>query len=292
MENPLASDTTTTEEIVAPETTEETQEQAQATETQTTEEQGPAPEVKEQKVVQELKTQRRKRQEAERVIAEKQAEISKKEAEAAYWKGVAEGQGHKQVPTVHETGEPKPPKIADFESIEEYDAAREAYLEKKLEWKFQNNQAEVAKKREEETRMSESARIDAAFQETMAKALEDDPELEDIRNNVGKMISEDMGIAIKQSENAPEVIRYLNDNKKEIERIKTLNPVAQVRELVKIEAKIMNPPTRTEKTITQAPKPVSTVNASKGTIMAVDEEKMSTEEWIKKERQRRLDKNK
>ena len=293
MTNDSLASATQTEEVVAPVTAEETQEEAQEneqadSETQTTEEEGSEPEVKEQKVVRELKEQRRKRQEAER----RNVAVT---AEAAYWKGVAEGKGKSTGPAnvVAETNEaPVPPKIDDFESIEAYDTAREEYLEKKLEWKLQSKREADIKANEEAVKLTEMQKIDSAFAERMEAAIDEDPELATIRDSVGRAITPNMGVAIKQSENAPDIIRYLNDNRKEIDRIKVLNPIAQVRELVKIENKIMNPTNTEAKNITQAPKPVKTVNASKGAIVSVDDEKLSTAEWMEKERQRIRDKNK
>lgn len=280
---------TPAETQVAPATTEQDDLQTNVTPEGTPEETTQTPVIKEPepekdpKMLRELKEQRRKRQEAEK-------ENLKKEAQLAYYKGLAEGKGYKPTTEIDVTQPPAPPNISDFESIDDYDRAKEEYLERKLEWKFVNRQKDEQARGEAEKKKQAQAQIDAEFSKRIQSAIDEDPELETVKDEIGYLITYEMGTAIKQSENAPDLIRYLHSNQQEIARIKALNPIAQIRELVKIENKILNPPQPKPKTITQAPEPISTVNASKGTIIEVDEDKMSTAEWIEKERQRRAEK--
>jgi hypothetical protein len=291
MENNLGENTTTAEQVV-PATTPETVETKVIPETpeapQNTETPGSEPE-KEQKVVRELKEQRRKRQEAERVILERDLALARQEAKTAYFQGIAEGKGYK-APVQSQSQEEQPPAvpdIANFETLEDFEKARDKYIDDLVDYKIIKKQKTVEVQKKAEQEQKSYAEINQSFANKIREAADIDPDIETKRDEVGMLISTNMGIAIKQSEYAPELISFLHANKAEIDRINKLSPIAQIRELVKIENKLNAPATTTTKTITQAPNPIKTVNTTTGTVMSVDEDNMSTEDWMKKERERR-----
>ncbi|MGD0022523.1 MAG: hypothetical protein ABSC54_09490 [Smithellaceae bacterium] len=282
MDNMLDGKTTKADEKVASATTEKQEvitdgetPVIKPTETQITDK-GSEPE-KEAKIVREVKGLRRRSQEAEQ--------------QAAYYKGLAEGRGVKPEPTAVVSGEPTAPKIEDFETIEEYDKAREVYLDKKVDFKV-SKELERAERSKIEARQKEDlAIIEKTFEEKMSEAMDVEPELETMKNTVGVMIrrdAPDIALAIKQSDIAPDLIRYLYNNKEELQRINNLtNPIQRVRELVNIEAKLKAPSQIQTKKVTQAPAPIETVNPGGTGIVTVDPEKQSTADWIKAERERK-----
>jgi hypothetical protein len=160
----------------------------------------------------------------------------------------------------------------------------------RVKQEISTREKESRKQREDEERKREIGDVEKNFAIKMSEAIDDDPGFGTMRDTVGTMIDYNFGVAIKQSENSPELIRYLYNNTAEISRLQAIrNPIVQARELMKIEVKLnASQPTPT-KTVTQAPKPIETVNASKGTIITVDEDKMPIEDWMEKERQRRID---
>ncbi len=70
--------------------------------------------AKPSKVVEELKTQRKKRQDAEK--------------EAAYWRGVAEARSKPETVPAVPSSDPVAPKLDQFETYEQYEAAKDVYL--------------------------------------------------------------------------------------------------------------------------------------------------------------------
>jgi len=290
MENQLASLTTNADGSVAPATTTEEvitdgiTPTTPTPEPQKTDTTGSEPEG-ESKVVKELKGQRRKRQEAE--AREKEARES-----AAYYKGLAEGKGAKTEPVAQPvTGEPVAPKIEDFETIEEYDKAREIYLDKKVDFKVSRELQRAEREKIEARQREDISKIEKTFEEKMSEAVDADPEIETMKNTVGIMIrrdAPDIALAIKQSDIAPDLIRHLYNNKEELQRINNLtNPIQRIRELVNIEAKLKAPAQTPTKKISQSPEPIETVNPGGTGIVAVDPEKQSTADWIKQEREKR-----
>jgi hypothetical protein len=218
---------------------------------------------KEPKVVQELKAQRKKRQQAEQ--------------EAAYWRGVAEAS---RVPEPAAQPEMVPshteaPRLEDYEDIEAFEAANVKYIiqqaEMNIERKLQQKQVE------ESTRQ-----IEATFQKRMADAAEIEPDLADIISDPTLPVSGDMANIIKRSDKSVELIKYLNLNRDTAKRMMHLSAHEVGYELGKIEAafarqeKAIEPP----KKVSMAPEPIQTVTPVG--ISDPDPETMPIEEWMRK----------
>lgn len=215
------------------------------------------------KAIKELISQRKKRQEAER--------------EAAYWKGVAEG----RVSTAPQH-DPKPevpavlvaPNQDNFETYEEYENAREAYILAKAEQRITQRYEEQQRQQEEFSRLR-------TFEERMEAAAKEDPTILDIKNDQTLPVSMSMAEVIKMSEMAPDILRWIDQNRAEATRISRLPPFLAAKELGVVEAMLKNKPAPTPPPrVSAAPEPIKTVTPVGNT--EIDEDKMPLEEWIKR----------
>ena len=209
-----------------------------------------------EKGVEELKSQRKKRQDAER--------------EAAYWRGVAEGRvaapAQQQAPPqpVQPQG---PPDSNQFENWDDYLVAKTKY-EIRQEQAVENSRRWVAD-------------VNKRWSDRVAKAKEAFPEIETELRETSAMISGTMELMIKNSERGPELARHLALNPNVAARIATLDPVSTAYELGKLETQLAAAPVVKTNKISQAPEPIRGV-APKGSFSPFDPEKSSIDEFMKK----------
>lgn len=250
---------------VEPEPKPETEPTAPPAKTPEPPEPGSAP-VEQPKAVKELIDQRKKRQKAE--------------LEAAYWRGVAEGkgQGKKDQPAPEPEGPPKKPVIDDFETYEAYEDAKTDYAVKLAEFnliqKYEKEQ--VRAKAEEEhrkyqTRLQEAAKVDPVVKDAL-----EDPEFLPIRNPMSAHIAQ----VIRESEEAPKLIRHLRQNAEEMDALYRMTPLAAARAIGRIEEKLSAVKPPSPKKVSDAPNPVKTVG-DKGNETVPDLENMSMEQFAK-----------
>lgn len=251
----------------------ETTEPAPVTETPTTEgiatavntvESAPTGDIP--KSVEELKEQRKKRQQAEQ--------------EAAYWRGVAEGRN--QQPAAQPTApQPQPvaqpPKLDDFESYAEWEVAKDKYIldqaateaEKRLQQKIQAQQ--------QQQKIQEQV---GSYQKRIFEAAEEDPTILDIAQDP-TLPARNPGVVsvVMQSDVAPDLVRWLHNNRKDASRINNLDPILAAKEMGVIEERIKNKPKpEPPKKVSQAPEPIPTITPS-GSV-TVDEDNLPMDQWM------------
>lgn len=148
------------------------------------------------------------------------------------------------------------PRIDDFDSYDAYVAAL-------TDWKV--NMRFKARDEAEATAKAKAA-ADAAVQAFQQKADAARAKYEDFDDVVGDAppITAVMRDALLESEHGADVMYHLGQNPAEITRISQLSPVAQVRELTRLEAKLAPPPApeAKPKAITKAPEPIRPVGTS------------------------------
>jgi hypothetical protein len=213
----------------------------------------------EPKAVKELKAQRKKRQDAEK--------------EAAYWKGVAEAKQPVQQAVQAPVQQLQVPKLEDFEDYESYEAAKEDYLISKAEER-------AAAKIQQQQMQQRMIQQHTAFQERLSAAVEEDPEIAEYVNDRSLTISNPMLEVIRESEVAPQLIKYLGQNRKEAQKIYNMSPLAAARELGKLEERMIAKPKPEVKRVSAAPKPIQPVTLSGSS--SVDEASLSMEEWARR----------
>lgn len=216
-------------------------------------------------------------------LVARQREAERREAarteEAAYWRGIAEGRTKpaspaQPSPVQSPPGAPTPPVLADFERSEDFEEARTRYVVDKAKWDLKQ---ELETFRARETH----AAMNRIYRERMTTAAMTDPELLEIENDATLPVSLPMAIAIKESEGAPSILRYLAAHRDEAARIARLNPIAAAREIGRIEAAATSSPKAQTRTVSQAPAPVHPVGGTRGSVEA-DDEKAPIEEFIRK----------
>lgn len=187
------------------------------------------------------------------------SKLTAKEQEIEYWRKEAlknskQGPEAKETKTVDKKLEGKP-------HPDSFDSQQE-YVEALTEWKLEQKLSEQkAKDKEVETKTAAQKQFDehtkrvqefAKKQEDFLEAIED---IDDIRLS---MTVEDV---IVGSENGPELMYELAKNRKELERICALPPIAAARELGKIEARLQKSSSDEPKKITKTPAPLKPISS-------------------------------
>lgn len=190
------------------------------------------------------------------------------EREAAYWRGVAESSARSTPPNE----EPKPGlKRVDFDSDEEYISALAKQIREEVrgEW-----EAEREKERKEKTKRQ--------LQETLSKSREKYEDFDDVALSPNVPISQEMYDAAV-GDNMGDILYYLGQHSSEASRIASLPPLAQAKEIGKIEVKITSKSPKT----TNAPNPPAKVGGG-GNPPPKPESKMSRAELHAKWERERL----
>jgi hypothetical protein len=169
--------------------------------------------------------------------------------------------------------DPGAPRLENFKDIEEYAAAKAKHESEKALKEHQAKQRTEAQKREQ-------AELVEAWE---AKAERASSKYDDYDEVVGEMKPDSaIAVAIMEAENGEDIAYYLGKNLKEAERIAKLNPRAQIREIGRLEEKLLaNPPTK-PKTPSKAPAPINPVTAAAPVVSDVPSEADDIGQWIRK----------
>jgi hypothetical protein len=153
------------------------------------------------------------------------------------------------------TGQPK------FKTYEDYLDARDSWLRAETQREIEESQA---KRQREIQQRQQQELIAREWGSRVQKAQEKYSDYEAVALNPDLTIKQGspVDMFILDSPHGVDVLYHLGKNPAELARINALNPLAQVRELTRIEIKLSSPPVRR---ITQAPAPVRTV-AAQGTV--------------------------
>jgi len=176
-----------------------------------------------------------------------QRRIDQLVGEREYYRGLAEG---RQPGVKSETEEipgvalPVEPKENDFEDYGQYLKAMAQHgVQVELIKERATREREAQQRSRQELVESYSQWVDAG---------EDKFEgFEDIAAHVGSKITPHMGAAIWDSEYSHELVQYFYDHPKEMTRFSQLSPTAAVREIIKLEGRVSQPPQISD---TKAPK--------------------------------------
>ena len=209
------------------------------------------------KAVKELIHTRKRAQEAERRVA--------------YLEGLAEG-SRAQAPAAVQAESITAPVFENFETYEEYELAKESYLETKIEQrltaKFQRNQQVQAQQEGLKT-----------FEQRVEKAAEADPTIYDIRHDPTLPVSTVMAQILHSSEAAGQLLKWIDGNRTEASKIANMDPIQAAIAMSKVEAQILySPKPVPPKRVSSAPDPIPTVTPA-GSVTQ-DDEKMPLEQWM------------
>jgi hypothetical protein len=198
------------------------------------------------------------------------------EREREYWKQVA-------LDKAKETPQPTPapatrnprPVISQFDTTEQYEDAL-------LDWRDRVKEEQVAQQR----MVVEQEEGLAKFQRAAAKAREQYADFDEVVET--PVFSPQMRYAILNSDTGPELAYFLGspENRDTALKIQSLSPDKQYYEMGKLETRLAL--AKQTKKVPSAPPPISPVGMS-GTGGDVDPSKMTTEEWIKWDRQKEME---
>jgi len=165
----------------------------------------------------------------------------------------------------------EPPKPDDYETAADY-------IEALSDWKADQKVAQQAAQERQKT-------VNTTFAEREEAARDKYEDFDDVVYTDDLTITPAMAQVIKTSEVGPDVAYYLGKNPKEAERIARLDPLAQARELGKIEVKVSDTPAPVKK-VSSAPDPITPVRRGTGTPGNFDPTdprslKMDPKDWIK-----------
>lgn len=182
----------------------------------------------------------------------------------------------------------KPPRLDDFKSYEDYEAARERHVADKtrretlkvVEEQRGKDEAQKAQteQRERITKARERFEADA---EKVASDYEDFDEVMDDffrgRSPLREFDRQAHEFIFEDAKRAPELVYHLHQNEDVARRIAGMRPVQQVAELARLEASLAKPGA---KNVSKAPPPPRSVGA-KGGPDGKDPDKMTIEEMRK-----------
>jgi len=185
--------------------------------------------------------------------------------------------------------EPGPPRLEDFRSYEEYERADRQFIADKAtrdaEKRFKAEQARAAaeaRESEERRRAFEARKRFEARAEAVAENYEDFAEvMDDMWRDRIPVISRNPAIAayiVEESDSGPDIAYHIANNPDLADRLGKLSPLAQVKELVKLEASLPKPNAKA----TSAPPPPKQVGARGGpdqkdpAKMTIDEMRRAT----------------
>jgi hypothetical protein len=159
----------------------------------------------------------------------------------------------------------------------------EAYVDALSEAKAQ---AILEKKRTDDFRN----KIEDSWNERIENAKDKYSDFDQVIQNPNLKISPMMADAIKSTDNGEDIAYFLGINPDEAKRIFDLPPALQIKEIGKLEGKLLDKPIQVKKP-SSAPEPINPIK-SNATTKVTDTtdprsaESMSPEEWIKAERKR------
>jgi hypothetical protein len=174
--------------------------------------------------------------------------------------------------TPADSADPAAPKLEHFDDIEKYAAARAKYEADKAVKDYQTRQ-------QGETQKQAQARL---VQEWETKAERGGGKYDDFDEVVGDIKpTAPWSMALMEAENGDEIAYYLGKNIKEAQRIASLPPVSQIREIGRLEAKLAAEPQK-PKTPSRAPAPITPLTGAAPVVSDVPSDQDDTGAWIKK----------
>lgn len=200
-------------------------------------------------------------------------------------------QQQRQTQQGHPAAAPEPQ--ASNRPLPENFRTTEEYVEAVAEWKA--DQRLEAKLNERETKGREArqqefmAGVERTFREREDKASVAYPDYDAVvYQNPALVVTDPMGLAIKQADNGPDIAHHLGKNPQESQRIARLHPLAQAMEIGKIGARLAS--TSSTPATSSAPDPIPALRPN-GTLPAYDttdprSTTMGASAWIRAERER------
>ena len=167
--------------------------------------------------------------------------------------------------------DPQEPKMEQFTDIEEYKKASVEYAIQKT----------LKEKQDTEAKQQAETNQKRLLQDWTERSAEFEEEHDDYAETVGELKpTTPWAIAIMESEAGPQIAYYLGKHLKEAQKIIALPPVSQIREIGKLEAKLLQTPAA-PKQPSKAPPPITPVTGSAAVQDNEIKPQMSYEEYMR-----------
>lgn len=168
------------------------------------------------------------------------------------------------------------PRMEDFTDFKEYAKKYAEFESGKALKEYEKKQLETKARAEMDTLLHN---WDLAVEKAASKYDDFDDVVGDFKP------ASPWGFAIAEAENGADIAYFLAKHPKEIERIVTLSPRAQIREIGKLEAKLLAEPPK-PKTPSKAPAPITPLGGKSGGTSDVPLDTDDINTWMKKENAR------
>ncbi len=161
----------------------------------------------------------------------------------------------REAPVVQQKpADPAAPKREDYPDYEAYIDARAEFV---ADQRFAKRESEQTKAQQEARARQESEATFSVYAEREAKAKEKYADFDEVVRDPSLPITDAMFRALVLSDEGPELAYYLGNNRTEAQRIAALPPIAQAREIGKLEAKLAIAPAPPKPaSVSKAPAPI------------------------------------
>jgi hypothetical protein len=167
-------------------------------------------------------------------------------------------------------GEPK---------LEQFDYDPEKYAQAVAEFRLSKAEKERATKQREETIKQTQERLVSSWEEKAEKGLDKYADWNDVVGEIKPGTA--MADAIMGAENGDDVAYYIGKHPKEMERIASLPWFSQIREIGKLEAKLLSTPEK-PKAPSKAPAPITPLTGAASVASNEPSDQDDTATWIRK----------
>jgi len=173
-------------------------------------------------------------------------------------------------------GEPAKPRIADYQTIEEFQFAVDQWADKQVQFKESVKEKQQAELRQKQAQHE----ILAAHEDREDSARDKYADYDTVVGNQNLPITAAMADAIRMSDIGPDVAYHLGQNIQEAARIAKLPPLLQVKEIGKLEAKLAT--AAPAKDISSVPPPLRHIRGNAQNLTPTPSDSDSIEVWLKK----------
>jgi hypothetical protein len=171
---------------------------------------------------------------------------------------------------------PKPEVKPDGLRIEDFDYDVEKYAEAKAK---AAESAAIKRYQEEGQAKTQKQQMQQLTETWESGVSKSESKYDDFHDVVGDLKpGSPVIIAIMQAENGPDIAYYLGKNIQEAQRIAKLDPITAVREIGRLEAKLLAEPVKAKEP-SKAPSPIEPVTGSKSTAKSFLDDDISQEEF-------------
>lgn len=173
---------------------------------------------------------------------------------------------------------PKPGPAVDGLRLEDFDFDVERYAEAKAKKAEESALKRYGEEQQTQTRKQAEIQLTKSWESKTSKA---ERKYDDFDEVVGELApTSHINIAIMQAENGDEIAYYLGQNLNDARRIAALDPISAIREIGRLEAKLLAEPPKAKEP-SKAPAPITPVKGSSSANKTIFDDGLSQAEWEK-----------